>query len=44
MIDETAWLFDTVFVSGGRRGLDVEVSPEDLVRLTDATVADIARA
>ena len=43
VVDETVWLFDTVFVSGGRRGLDVELAPEDLVRLTDATVADIAR-
>jgi len=43
VVDETAWLFDTVFVSGGRRGLDVELAPDDLVRLTGATVADIAR-
>jgi len=43
VVDETVWLFDTVFVSGGRRGLDVELAPDDLVRLTDATVADIAR-
>ncbi|WP_066587455.1 Cys-tRNA(Pro) deacylase [Cellulomonas timonensis] len=43
VIDETVWLFDTVFVSGGRRGLDVELSPADLVRLTSATVADIGR-
>ena len=44
VVDETAWLFDTVLVSGGRRGLDVELSPDDLVRLTSATVADIARS
>ncbi|ASR54018.1 Cys-tRNA(Pro) deacylase [Cellulomonas sp. CW35] len=44
VVDETVWLFDTVFVSGGRRGLDVELAPDDLVRLTDATVADIAKA
>jgi len=44
VIDETVWLFDTVFVSGGRRGLDVELAPDDLVRLTSATVADVARA
>jgi Cys-tRNA(Pro)/Cys-tRNA(Cys) deacylase len=44
VLDETVWLFDTVLVSGGRRGLDVELAPADLVRLTDATVADIARA
>jgi Cys-tRNA(Pro)/Cys-tRNA(Cys) deacylase len=43
VVDETVWLFDTVFVSGGRRGLDVELAPDDLVRLTSATVADIAR-
>ena len=43
VVDETALLFDTVFVSGGRRGLDVELAPEDLVRLTSAVVADVAR-
>lgn len=43
VVDETAELFDTVFVSGGRRGLDVELAPADLVRLTGAVVADIAR-
>ena len=43
VVDESVWLFDTVLVSGGRRGLDVELAPEDLVRLTAATVADVAR-
>lgn len=43
VVDETVHLFDTVFVSGGRRGLDVELAPDDLIRLTSATVADIAR-
>ena len=43
VVDETAELFDTVLVSGGRRGLDVELAPSDLVRLTRAVVADIAR-
>jgi Cys-tRNA(Pro)/Cys-tRNA(Cys) deacylase len=43
VLDETIWLFDTVFVSGGRRGLDVELSPDDLVRMTSAVVAPIAR-
>ena len=43
VVDETVELFDTVFVSGGRRGLDVELAPADLVRLTSAVVADIAR-
>lgn len=43
VVDETVELFDTVYVSGGRRGLDVGLAPADLVRLTEATVADIAR-
>jgi Cys-tRNA(Pro)/Cys-tRNA(Cys) deacylase len=44
VIDETCELWDTVFVSGGRRGLDVEIAPAALVELLDATVADIATA
>jgi Cys-tRNA(Pro)/Cys-tRNA(Cys) deacylase len=44
VIDETAELHETVFVSGGRRGLDVEVTPGDLIVLTGAVVADIAVA
>lgn len=43
VVDETVWLFDTVYVSAGRRGLDVGLAPDDLVRLTDAVVAAIAR-
>jgi Cys-tRNA(Pro)/Cys-tRNA(Cys) deacylase len=43
VLDETAELWDTVFVSGGRRGLDLELAPADLVRATSALVADIAR-
>lgn len=42
VIDEIAMLFDTVYVSGGKRGLDIGVAPEDLIRVLDATVADIA--
>lgn len=42
VVDEMATLYDTIFVSGGRRGLDLEVAPGDLVRVLDATVADIA--
>lgn len=44
VIDSTALAHDTVFVSAGRRGLDVELAPTDLVTLTGATVTDIARA
>lgn len=43
VVDETAELYDTIYVSGGRRGFDIELSPADLVAMTDAIVADIAR-
>jgi Cys-tRNA(Pro)/Cys-tRNA(Cys) deacylase len=43
VVDESVELFDVVYVSGGRRGLDVGLSPADLVHLTGARVADIAR-
>ncbi len=42
VLDEMADAFDTIYVSGGKRGVDVGVAPGDLVRLLDATVADIS--
>ncbi|WP_217376645.1 Cys-tRNA(Pro) deacylase [Paenarthrobacter ureafaciens] len=44
VLDESALGFETIFVSGGRRGLDVEVAPADLVRLTRAVTAAIGSA
>lgn len=43
VLDETATGFDTILVSGGRRGLDVELSPADLLAITRGTSAPIAR-
>lgn len=43
VIDTTAYGHQTVLVSGGRRGLDVELAPDDLARLTDAAAAGISR-
>ncbi len=40
-IDETAQLFDRIFVSGGRRGLQIEISPVDLAKMCDATFVDV---
>ena len=40
-IDETAMLFDTINVSGGRIGLQVELSPDDLAGLTGAAFCDL---
>lgn len=42
VLDASARRFETVFCSAGRRGLDVELSPEDLVAATGAVVAAIA--
>lgn len=42
-IDETAELWDTIYVSGGRRGLSLELAPAELIRLTGARLGDIAR-
>jgi Cys-tRNA(Pro)/Cys-tRNA(Cys) deacylase len=43
VIDKTSSQWPTIFVSGGRRGLEAELRPDDLVRITQAVVARIAR-
>ena len=43
VLDVSALGLDRLYVSGGRRGLDLGLSPADLVRVTDAIVAPIAR-
>jgi Cys-tRNA(Pro)/Cys-tRNA(Cys) deacylase len=43
VVDESALGFATVMVSAGRRGLQVELAPADLVRLTRARTAAIGR-
>jgi Cys-tRNA(Pro)/Cys-tRNA(Cys) deacylase len=42
-VDETALAHPTVFVSAGRRGLEIELAPADLVELTGAEVRLLAR-
>jgi Cys-tRNA(Pro)/Cys-tRNA(Cys) deacylase len=42
-LDDSALGFDSIYVSGGRRGLQLELAPGDLARATDAIVASIAR-
>ncbi|GHF46571.1 Cys-tRNA(Pro)/Cys-tRNA(Cys) deacylase [Amycolatopsis bartoniae] len=42
VIDASAEGFETIFCSGGRRGLELELAPADLVRLTGAKIANIA--
>jgi len=40
-IDSSALTHPTIIVNGGRRGLQIEIAPEALVTLLDATSADI---
>lgn len=43
VLDATALEHPTVFVSAGRRGLDLEITPADLARVTEALIAAIGR-
>ncbi|MDZ5620628.1 Cys-tRNA(Pro) deacylase [Nocardioides bizhenqiangii] len=43
VVDMTALDHATVFVSAGRRGLEIELAPTDLVRLTAAITAPVGR-
>lgn len=43
VIDASASEYETIFVSAGRRGMDIELSPEDLRKLTNGSFAEIAK-
>jgi Cys-tRNA(Pro)/Cys-tRNA(Cys) deacylase len=43
VLDSSALAHESVLVSGGRRGMDLELAPQDLLRVTGATAAPIAR-
>ena len=43
VVDESALTLSTMYVSGGRRGLDLGVTPGDLVDVLEATLAPIGR-
>jgi Cys-tRNA(Pro)/Cys-tRNA(Cys) deacylase len=42
VVDSSAEEFETVFVSAGKRGLQLQLAPADLVRAANATTAPIA--
>ena len=42
VIDQSATQFETIYVSAGRRGLEIELSPEDLMQLTRGVFAPIS--
>jgi len=43
VIDSSAIQFSTVFVSAGKRGLEIELSPQDLQELTKASLANVCQ-
>ncbi len=43
LFDETALLYDRIFVSAGQRGLQMEVAPEDLIAYVGADTADLIK-
>lgn len=43
LVDETVEILDTVWVSGGRRGLEIGIAPSDLIEQLGADVRPIAR-
>jgi Cys-tRNA(Pro)/Cys-tRNA(Cys) deacylase len=43
VLDQTATAWDTIFVSGGRRGLEIELTADDLLAITGGRVAVIGK-
>lgn len=43
VIDETCRLYDEIFISGGRRGIQLALAPDSLIAFTGAVVAPIVR-
>jgi Cys-tRNA(Pro)/Cys-tRNA(Cys) deacylase len=41
-IHETCQLFDQIFISAGQRGLQLKLTPEDLIQITGSVVCDLA--
>ena len=40
-IDETAQLFDKIFVSAGVRGLQIKLFPDDLLKMVEGSYSDL---
>lgn len=43
IFDESALLYATIFISGGQRGLNIEIAPVDIIKILNAKKADITQ-
>ena len=43
LLDESALAYETIYVSAGKRGLEIELAPGDLLTLGNGKTASIAR-
>lgn len=43
IFDETALLYDEIFVSGGQQGLQIELEPQALIDFVDGEIADVTK-
>jgi Cys-tRNA(Pro)/Cys-tRNA(Cys) deacylase len=43
LLDESAYLFDTIFISAGQRGMQIELAPSDLQSLTQAIMTSLTK-
>lgn len=41
LLDESAKEYDSIYISGGRRGLDIEINPNDIIKNLDASYGNI---
>ncbi len=41
--DETIVLFDTILVSGGKVGTQIEIAPDDIIKITEGKVAGLTQ-
>jgi Cys-tRNA(Pro)/Cys-tRNA(Cys) deacylase len=44
VIDSTAQGYEQIYISGGQRGLDIQLRPDDLAKLVNARFGNISRA
>lgn len=43
ILDKSALLYEYIHISGGQRGLNIRLSPRDLIQITNAKVANISK-